>query len=47
MESFVGKPLPRLEDERLLTGAGRYTADVDLPFAIAVTRATVSREAPW
>ena len=31
METFVGKPLPRFEDRRFLTGAGRYTADFDLP----------------
>ncbi|HEX6114328.1 MAG TPA: xanthine dehydrogenase family protein molybdopterin-binding subunit [Geminicoccaceae bacterium] len=27
----IGKPLPRFEDRRFLTGAGRYTADLDLP----------------
>ena len=31
METFIGRPLPRLEDQRFLTGAGRYTADLDLP----------------
>src|SRR3954453_19325840 len=25
---FIGQPLPRLEDVRLLTGSGRYTDDV-------------------
>ncbi|MDH5211040.1 MAG: hypothetical protein OEW96_05110, partial [Betaproteobacteria bacterium] len=25
---WIGKPLRRLEDQRLLTGAGRYTDDV-------------------
>ncbi len=28
---FIGKPLPRKEDERLLTGRGRFTDDVSLP----------------
>ena len=28
---WIGKPLARLEDERLLTGKGRYTDDVTLP----------------
>jgi carbon-monoxide dehydrogenase large subunit len=31
MATYVGKPLPRLEDRRFLTGKGRYTADLDLP----------------
>jgi aerobic carbon-monoxide dehydrogenase large subunit len=31
MGTYVGKPMPRLEDRRFLTGAGRYTADLDLP----------------
>ena len=31
METFIGRPLPRLEDQRFLTGAGQYTADLDLP----------------
>ena len=31
MHTYVGKPMPRLEDRRFLTGAGRYTADLDLP----------------
>ncbi len=28
---YVGKPILRLEDPRLLTGQGRYTADIQLP----------------
>jgi carbon-monoxide dehydrogenase large subunit len=28
--TYIGQPLPRLEDERLLTGRGRYTDDVHL-----------------
>lgn len=28
---YVGKPIRRLEDPRLLTGQGRYTADIQLP----------------
>src|SRR5262249_41420027 len=28
---FVGRPLPRREDRRLLTGRGQYVADLDLP----------------
>ncbi len=31
MDGYVGKPLPRLEDQRFLTGKGCYTADIDLP----------------
>jgi carbon-monoxide dehydrogenase large subunit len=31
MDTFIGKPLPRFEDRRFLTGAGRYAADLDLP----------------
>ena len=31
MDSYIGKPLPRLEDQRFLTGKGCYTADIDLP----------------
>ena len=26
-EAFVGRPIPRKEDARLLRGRGRYTAD--------------------
>ncbi len=36
---FIGKPLPRKEDARLLTGCGRFTDDVSLPgqiFAVIV-----------
>jgi carbon-monoxide dehydrogenase large subunit len=28
---FIGRPLPRYEDERLITGSGRYTDDFRLP----------------
>ena len=28
---LIGRPLPRLEDDRLLTGKGRFTDDVALP----------------
>ena len=28
---YVGRPIPRIEDERLVSGAGRYTDDVALP----------------
>jgi aerobic carbon-monoxide dehydrogenase large subunit len=28
---FIGKPLPRKEDERLITGKGRFTDDFSLP----------------
>ena len=31
MATYVGQPLPRFEDRRFLTGAARYTADLDLP----------------
>ncbi len=30
-EPFVGRPMPRLEDARLVTGRGRYTDDVSYP----------------
>ena len=30
-EPFIGRPMPRLEDARLVTGRGRYTDDVDYP----------------
>src|SRR3984893_16348222 len=29
--SFVGRSMPRREDQRLLTGRGQYIADLDLP----------------
>ena len=28
---WIGKPLRRLEDQKLLTGQGRFTDDVELP----------------
>jgi carbon-monoxide dehydrogenase large subunit len=28
---FIGEPVPRVEDERLLTGRGRFVADLDRP----------------
>ena len=28
---FIGKPMPRKEDERLVTGKGRFTDDFSLP----------------
>ncbi len=31
MPETIGKPLPRKEDLRLLTGRGRYSDDLDLP----------------
>ncbi len=31
MPVMIGKPMPRLEDLRLLRGRGRYTDDLDLP----------------
>ena len=31
MPKTIGQPLPRKEDLRLLTGAGRYSDDVNLP----------------
>ena len=30
-EPFIGRPMPRLEDARLITGRGRYTDDVSYP----------------
>ncbi|HYY78406.1 MAG TPA: xanthine dehydrogenase family protein molybdopterin-binding subunit, partial [Actinomycetes bacterium] len=38
----LGRPLRRLEDERLLVGAGRYVADLDLGGAAHVTYARSS-----
>jgi CO/xanthine dehydrogenase Mo-binding subunit len=35
-ERYVGAPLPRFEDERLLRGLGRYTDDIDLPGQLEV-----------
>jgi len=37
--AVVGQSIPRLEDERFLTGTGQFTADIDLPgqaFAVVV-----------
>ncbi|HEY0499191.1 MAG TPA: xanthine dehydrogenase family protein molybdopterin-binding subunit [Kutzneria sp.] len=34
-EAMIGARLPRREDERLLTGRGRYLDDLDLPDALA------------
>ncbi|KAF0118377.1 MAG: coxL1 [Rhodospirillaceae bacterium] len=31
MTTRIGMPLPRVEDERFLTGTGRYTDDITLP----------------
>ncbi len=33
---FVGQRLPRIEDERLLSGKGRYVADIDFPNCLHV-----------
>ena len=33
---MIGASQPRVEDRRLLTGAGRYVGDVDLPGALHV-----------
>src|SRR5437868_6896743 len=30
-EQFVGRPMPRREDRRLLTGRGQYVSDLVLP----------------
>ena len=27
----IGQPVPRLEDQRFLTGRGRYVDDIDMP----------------
>ena len=29
--TFIGKPVGRIEDEALLTGAGRFVDDIHLP----------------
>ena len=34
MAIFIGKPIPRVEDPRLLRGRGRYTDDLGLPGAL-------------
>jgi carbon-monoxide dehydrogenase large subunit len=39
LPKYIGAPLPRLEDRRLITGAGRYTDDV--PFAGAAHAAFI------
>jgi carbon-monoxide dehydrogenase large subunit len=33
MPRYIGQPVPRLEDERLITGRGRYTNDIPPPDA--------------
>ena len=33
LPNYIGQPLPRLEDRRLVTGTGRYTDDVTMPHA--------------
>jgi carbon-monoxide dehydrogenase large subunit len=42
---FIGKPVPRREDRRMLTGHGRYVADVALPGMLhaAFVRSEVAR----
>ena len=35
-ERFVGRSIPRVEDPRLLTGAGRYTDDTSVPGSLEV-----------
>jgi aerobic carbon-monoxide dehydrogenase large subunit len=34
--SPLGRPVPRIEDRRLVTGRGRYVADLRLPGALQV-----------
>ena len=34
MPRYIGKPIPRLEDERFVTGRGRYTNDIPPPDAV-------------
>lgn len=36
MTGYIGQPIPRVEDERLLRGQGRYADDVMLPGALEV-----------
>ena len=45
MKFGIGQPLKRYEDQRLLTGKGRYTDDIALPgMAVAtVLRSPVAR----
>jgi hypothetical protein len=31
---WIGRPVPRVEDDRLLRGDGRYVDDIDLPGAV-------------
>jgi aerobic carbon-monoxide dehydrogenase large subunit len=42
--SYIGVPAPRLEDDRLLTGRGRYVADIRLPGMVdaAFTRSRIA-----
>jgi carbon-monoxide dehydrogenase large subunit len=37
---LLGTPVPRVEDERFLTGGGTYIANLDLPGALTVTYVT-------
>jgi CO/xanthine dehydrogenase Mo-binding subunit len=41
---FIGQRVPRLEDDRLLRGKGRFVDDIDLPgqLAMRIVRSTVS-----
>ena len=30
-DRYIGRPMPRFEDQRLVRGAGRYTDDMSVP----------------
>jgi CO/xanthine dehydrogenase Mo-binding subunit len=43
---FIGKPMPRKEDARLITGKGRFTDEFSLPgeaYAVMVRRSYAQR----
>ena len=39
MSFGIGQPVPRVEDPQLVTGAGRFTDDIDLPGQLYAARA--------
>ncbi len=39
-ESLFGRPVPRVEDRRLLTSGGVYVSDLDLPGLASVVYVT-------
>ena len=42
MKFGIGQAVTRIEDDRLLTGRGRYADDIDLPGALHLALAGIS-----